>query len=145
MAMSEADPDSDAIPADDARLLAELRPALDPSPTPAGLVERAEGLFGYLNADRDLAELLDESAAEPAGTRGPVAAGGRLFFEVDRGSVALEVQLAQRGLTGQVLSGQPSAVVFERLSGEVRTCPVDGLGRFAFDEVPTGPARLRLV
>jgi hypothetical protein len=130
--------------ADDARLLGELGAALGPDPSPAGLVARAEGLLAFAEVDRELAELLDASAAEPVGVRGPGDVAGALVFEVGGGSVSVEVTVTGDRVDGQVLAGEPTEVVLERVSGPAHPCPVDELGRFTFSGVVPGPGRLRL-
>jgi hypothetical protein len=145
MAMSDPS-DMEPMPADDAHLLAELREALDPDPPPAGLVERAEGLMEFMRIDRELAALLDAEGAELAGTRGAVTASEHLFrFEVDDGSVSLELTADRERLGGLVLAGELTGIALERLTGDVVTAAVDELGRFSFGRVPPGPARLRLL
>jgi hypothetical protein len=139
--------DAEAMPADDARLLDELGQALGSDPLPAGLLDRAEGLLTYLHLDRELAALLDDPEAAMAGTRSTAAAAaghGRLEFEVEDGSVSLELSVERDRVAGQILSGSVTEVTLERLDGDTATAVVDELGRFAFDHVPAGPARLRL-
>jgi hypothetical protein len=128
----------------DARLLGELGSALGPDPSPPGLVGRAEGLLAFAGVDRELAELLDTSAAEPVGVRGPADAAGALVFEVGDGSVSVEVTVTADRLDGQVLAGEPTEVALEHVTGAVHSCPVDDLGRFTFSGVASGPGRLRL-
>lgn len=127
-----------------ARLLAELRTALGPDPAPPGLVERAEGLFAFKDFDAVLAELLDRSGAEPAGMRG-AAAGERMEFGTGDGGVALELMREGDRIVGQVLGGDVVAVTLERPAGIGATIGVDELGRFSFDQIAAGPARLRLI
>src|SRR5688572_18870635 len=134
----------ETVPARDARLLDELGEALGPDVPPPGLVERAAGLLAFAEVDRELAELLDASAAEMAGMRGAATGAEPLVFEVADGSVAVEVTLAGDRLDGQVLSGAPVEVALQHVTGPARTCPVDELGRFSFDRPAAGPTRLRL-
>src|SRR5689334_22040643 len=93
------------VAARDARLLDELGTALGPEDTPAGLVERADGLFALRDLDSALVELLDQPAAEPAGMRGGTATA-RLDFETSDGSVALELVRQGDRLVGQLLAGE---------------------------------------
>lgn len=130
--------------ADEARLLDELRAALGPDPAPAGMVGRAEGLLAFAGVDHELAELLDRSAAEPVGVRGPADATGVLVFEVGDGSITVEVTVTADRLDGQVLGGEPTDVELEHVGGATRPGPVDGLGRFTFSAPASGPARLHL-
>ena len=143
--MSErSEPFDEAQSDEDARLIARLGEALGPDLPPPGLVARAEGLVAFAEVDRELAELLDPARAEPAGVRGPAGVDTALVFEVADGSIAVELTVERDRLRGQVLAGSPAEVVLEPLAGPARTCPVDALGRFAFDQPAAGPTRLRL-
>ncbi len=138
----EPDP---AQPADqEAGLLAALGHALGADSPPAGLVDRARELLDLAHLDAELVELLDRTAAEPAGMRGATGTD-RLEFASRDGSVALELELDRYRLVGQVLAGDPATVALVRPTGVVDTAIVDGLGRFSFDRVPPGPVRLRLL
>ena len=140
-----SDTPEEPLPAEDARLLDELRAALGADPMPPGLVARAEGLVAFAGVDRELAELLEASAAEPAGVRGgPAEAAQPLVFEVADGSIGVEVVIGRDRLDGQVHAGTLAEVALERPGGDIVTGPVDELGRFAFTPVAAGPARLRL-
>jgi hypothetical protein len=133
------------LPAEDARLLDELRAALGDDPAPPGFIARAEGLVAYAGVDRELAELLETAAAEPAGLRSrPDAAAQPLVFEVADGSISVELVIGRDRLDGQVHSGTLTEVVLERPGGDIRSSGIDELGRFAFTPVAAGPARLRL-
>jgi hypothetical protein len=136
--------DDESSSAEDAALLERLRAALGPEPLPEGLLARAEGLFAFRDADRELLELLQEAAAEPAGLRGGPGAPGRLTFELEGGAVSVEVVLERDALRGQVVAGTVTEVGLERLAEEVRAEPVDPLGQFSFADPAPGPARLRL-
>jgi len=135
--------DPQPAPAEDARLLAELGQALGPDPLPAGLIDRAGGLLALAGLDGELAELLEE-AAEPAGVRGAPDTGDRLLFEVAGGAVAVELVLGRDRVEGQVIAGAPAEVALERPDGTAATATIDDLGRFGFDSVAAGPARLAL-
>jgi hypothetical protein len=130
-------------PAEDDRLLAELGRALGPDPLPAGLAARAEGLLALAGLDGELAELL-EAAAEPTGVRGTPDAADRLLFEVAGGAVAVELVLGRDRIDGQVIAGAPTEVALERPHDTAAAATIDDLGRFGFDSVAAGPARLRL-
>jgi len=127
----------------DRHLMAELRVVLGPDLAPAGLIERAEGLVTFMDVDRDLAALLEESSSELAGTRGGAASGDQLTFETADGAVSVEAVITRDRVSGQVLSGTLSEVTLERISSDPLVASVDELGRFTFDNPPPGPARLR--
>jgi hypothetical protein len=136
--------DTEPIPTDDLRLLTDVGRALGSDPLPAGLIERAQALGELRDVDRDLADLLDDAASELTGTRGQLTAGSRLAFELADGSVSLELVARDGGLRGQLLCGNPAAVVLETTGRAELAAAVDDLGRFSFTAVPPGPARLRL-
>lgn len=136
--------DDEPPSAEDAALLAQLRAVLGPDRLPDGFLTRAEGLLTFRDVDRELLELLQESAAEPAGLRGGLGAPGRLVFELGGGAVSVEVVLERDALRGQVLAGSVTEVGLERLAEDVRVTGVDALGQFSFADPAPGPARLRL-
>lgn len=136
--------DDEPVSVDDARLIERLAGALGPDPAPEGMLNRLEGLLAFRDVDRELVTLLQDAAAEPAGLRGTAGVQHRLAFELGDGSVSVEL-VPERGLLrGQVLAGEVTEVVLERLAAESRTTAVDALGRFTFDDPAAGPARLRL-
>jgi hypothetical protein len=136
--------DDEAMSAETADMLAALGEALGPDVVPPGLEERAEALFGVRDLDSDLAGLLDDAAAEPAGMRGGTA-GSRLRFAVAGGAVVIEVDQPAAGVvTGRFLEGEIDLLALERPTGTATTVAVDELGGFAFASTERGPARLRL-
>lgn len=136
--------DGEPASADDARLIERLGRALGPDPAPEGMLGRLEGLLAFRDVDRELMQLLQDAAPEPAGMRGTAGVQDRLAFELGDGSVSVEL-VPERGLLrGQVLAGEVTEVALERLAAESRTSAVDALGRFTFDDPAAGPARLRL-
>jgi len=139
------DTSGEPLPPEDARLLDQLGEALGDDPAPSGLIDRAEGLVAFAGVDRELAELLDAAAGEPAGVRGgPATAAEPLLFEVADGSIAVELVVEREQLDGQVVAGELTEVVLERPGDQGRACRVDELGRFSFMPVAAGPTRLRL-
>jgi len=125
------------------RLLADLGRVVGTEPAPAGLVARAEGLLAYADLERELVELLDSAAAEPAGSRG-VPSADSLIFELGSGSVSLELRVRGDAVVGQLLDGRLVAVTLQVIGSEALTAPVDALGRFSLSPAPRGPARLLL-
>lgn len=134
----------ESMSAEEARLLSRLGGAIGADPPPAGMAQRVEGLLAFREVDRELLELLQDAAAEPAGMRGAVARDERLAFDLGAGQVSLELVPERDGLHGQVLSGDVADVVLERVSAEPQTTPVDAIGTFFFARPGPGPARLRL-
>jgi hypothetical protein len=137
------DPGDDADPQHDDALVDALKAALPPDPLPPGLLDRARSLSTLLDLDRDLAELLESSAAEPAGMRGTAIAPERSTFRSPGGDVVVETTHRAGGLTGVVVRGDVVEVGLESEHGGVATAEVDELGRFAFPAVPATVVRLR--
>ena len=129
----------------EARLLAELGQAIGSGTVPPGLIERAEALVAFAGFDSQLARLLEAESGELAGTRGAAGMADALRFQVDDGSVAVELLVARGRLAGQVVCGAVTQVVLEHVSGAAATTAVDDLGRFAFEQPAAGPVRLRLL
>jgi hypothetical protein len=121
---------------DDEAIFAELR----------GLVARAA--LTWRTIDAELAELMRDSAELDAGAlalRGAATGPRLLSFESPRLAIEAEVTVTgprRRRLAGQILPPLPVTVTLEQ--GGVRlTAEADELGRFAFDRLGAGPARLR--
>ncbi len=137
--------DEEPMSAEDAALVERLGSALGPDPQPDGMQHRLEVLFALRDMDRELMQLLQEAAAEPAGMRGTATATDRLAFELANGSVSVELVPERDLLRGQVLAGDITEVVLERTTRARSTAQVDRLGRFSFEAPTPGPARLRLL
>lgn len=133
-----------SMSAEESRLLGRLGGALGSDLPPAGMAQRLEGLLAFHDVERELLELLQDAAAEPAGMRGAVTREDRLAFDLGPGQVSLELVPERDGLHGQVLSGDVADVVLERVSAEPQTTAVDAIGTFFFARPGPGPARLRL-
>lgn len=136
--------DDESMSAEEARLLDRLGGALGADPPPAGMTRRVEGLLSFHDVDRELMELLQDAAAEPAGMRGAVGRQDRLAFDLGPGQVSVELLHERDGVYGQVVSGDVVEVVLERVSAARQTAPVDAIGAFFFTQPVPGPARLRL-
>lgn len=125
-------------------LLAELRALVAERP-PEDVVEAAKGAYAWRTIDAELAELVRDSALEPAGAvRGDE--GPRLLtFEVDDVTVEVEVgdDRDRRRVVGQVVPPQPARVEVVH-SGTASQVVADDLGRFTATDVAGGPVRLRL-
>ena len=132
---------------DDETMMEELRGLVGRvDPVPELVDEAARAAFTWRTVDAELAELMRDSAeAEALALRG-VGTGPRLLsFESPRVAIEAEVTVLgprERRLAGQIVPPLAATVVFEQ--GGVRlTAQADELGRFAFDRVGAGPARLR--
>jgi hypothetical protein len=126
-------------------LLGRLADEVDP--VPEEVARSASAAFALRNLDAELAELVDDSAAQAgalAGVRGDADAR-LLYFRA--GDVGFELQVTPRGtvraVLGQILGGWAAHAQVQSPDRE-QTVPIDELGRFGF-EVPRGPCRLNLV
>ena len=129
----------------DRELLAALGDAWGDDPLPVGIIDRADALLTWADVDEELAELLETSGTELAGTRGGSASDTVLEFQVADGTVLIEIDLARAGsVDGQVLGTEVDVVVLERPGGESETAPVDDLGHFSFPDPEPGAVRLRI-
>jgi hypothetical protein len=135
---------------DDEATLAELRQLFTRvEPVPERLQEAARAAFTWRTIDAELAELMADSAEEDVGALALRGAAGprRLSFESPAVAIEAEVTVtgpAQRRLVGQILPPGPASVSLEQ-AGEQHTADADELGRFAFERLERGPARLRAV
>ena len=128
----------------DRELLAALGDAWGDDPLPVGIIDRADGLLTWADVDEELAELLETSSAELAGTRGASRSDAVLEFQVADGTVLIEVDLGRGVVAGQVLGIDVDVVVLERPGGESGTAHVDELGHFSFPDPEPGAVRLRI-
>jgi hypothetical protein len=128
----------------DRELLAALGDACGDDPLPVGIIDRADGLLTWADVDEELAELLETTSAEVAGTRGASESDTVLEFQVADGTVLIEVDLGSGGITGQVLGIDVDVVALERPGGESGTVDVDELGHFSFTDPEPGAVRLRI-
>jgi hypothetical protein len=117
-------------------------------PVPERLDEAARAAFTWRTIDAELAELMQDSAevdeAVPA-LRGAATGPRLLSFESPRVAIEAEVTVLgprERRLVGQIVPPVAAQLTLEQ--GGVRlTAQADELGRFTFDRVGAGPARLR--
>jgi hypothetical protein len=117
-------------------------------PVPALVSDGARAAFTWRTIDAELAELMRDSAEQEAGElalRSATVGPRLLSFESPR--VAIEAEVAVTGprtrrLVGQIIPPMAVDVVLER-PDERLSVAGDELGRFTFDDVAAGPARLR--
>lgn len=136
------------VPPEDETLLQALRAAaLRHDPVPPALLEASRAALSWRTVDAELAALSYDStldAAVSAGVRG--GEGPRsLVFETDAVAVEVEVHAdgGARRLLGQLAPPQAATVAVRHGGGTV-TVEADDAGRFAVEQVPPGPVRLRL-
>ncbi len=127
----------------DEELVARLRRVLEVSdPVPESARAAARAAFTWRSIDAELAELVYDSATEGlVGVRGAEAAR-QVTFRAP--GVEVEVMVAedrQRRIVGQLVPPQTARVELQSAGGN-RAAEADSLGRFTFDDVPAGPARL---
>jgi hypothetical protein len=134
---------------DDEAVFEELRGLLARAdPVPERLNEAARAAFTWRTIDAELAELMRDSAELDAGAlalRGAATGPRLLSFESPRVAIEAEVSVTgprERRLVGQIVPPVAATVTVEQ--GGVRlSVQADELGRFAFDRLGAGPARLR--
>jgi hypothetical protein len=114
---------------------------------PEEVVTDAKAAFALRRAGDRLAALTFDSWAEPAaaGLRSSSAERHRqLSFSIDDVMVAFELDVTDRRIVGLVIPPRPVRVELRNVARSIEsTC--DEHGRFVVDDVPTGPASVRLV
>lgn len=131
---------------DDA-LVAELREiAGRADPLPAHVVDAARAALTWRTVDAELAELSydsDVDTRELAGVRGT---GGSRALTFEGRDVLVEVEVgtagASRRLVGQLVPEQAARIEIRHAGGTV-TVDADRVGRFAADNLASGPTSLR--
>ncbi len=127
----------------DEQLLARLMAALDAAdPLPEAVIDAAKASFTWRTIDAELAALVFDSASEElVGVRGAEVARQMTFR-----TPGVEIELVVVSETSRRLVGQlvpPQAAEIELHHEDVtRTVQSDNLGRFTFQDVPTGSVRL---
>lgn len=113
-------------------------------PVPVEVTAFAHGALAFRVLDAELAELVADSADDPVTTTRSGGPGRLVTFEAEH--LAIEVQVsttgATRRLVGQLVPPATAQVTAQWPDGE-RDTTADELGRFTFDQVPSGPLRLR--
>jgi hypothetical protein len=135
---------SGTVDGDDA-LLAELEEVLRRHDGPSGdVIAAAKGLFTWRSVDAELASLTFDSLLddEPAAVRTTTAAPLRMLtFETD--GLAVEVEVAERRLAGQLVPAQAAGIELVTSRRTVRAT-ADHLGRFVL-ALPAEPTRSTLL
>jgi hypothetical protein len=138
---------------DDAALLAELGALVDRAvPVPVDLVDAARATLTWRTVDEELAELTFDSLVDGlVGVRAASTATTPRQLSFEAGAAAVEVEVADGRLVGQLVPPGPAGVELHHATGSTTT-RADDLGRFSFDvrvlAVPgggtPGPWRLRV-
>lgn len=130
----------------DDELIAELAEALKVAdPVPPLLTELAKAGHDMRSIDAEYAELVFDSAVEElAGVRSDSSTR-----EVTFRAPGVEIEVAvvdddRRRIIGQLVPPQEAKMILQHRGGSYEV-ESDSLGRFTFDEVPTGPIGLRCV
>ncbi len=111
-------------------------------PVPDTLVAMAKESFTWRTIDAELAELVFDSLVdEVVGVRGVGGAGQARAMSFETAGGAIEIEVDQGHLVGQVA---PAAAVLVELRhpGGTIVDHSDVVGRFRFDGVPRGPVRI---
>jgi hypothetical protein len=150
---ADRDGDGTEPTAADAALLADLRALVERAdPVPADLVAAARGSLTWRTIDEELAELAFDSSVDGlVGTRAHSTATAPRQLSFEAGTAAVEVELADGRLVGQLVPPGPARVELHHATGSTST-RADDLGRFSFDvgvfALPgagtPGPWRLRV-
>jgi hypothetical protein len=130
--------------------LAELRALFARmDPVPERLDEAARAAYTWRTIDAELAELMRDSAEvadEAALALRSATVGPRMLsFETPRVAIEAEVTVTgarSRRLVGQIIPPLAAAITVEQGGVRLETI-ADELGRFTFDGLGAGPARLR--
>jgi hypothetical protein len=128
-------------------LLAELAAALhEAASVPPHLLAAAEATLTWRTVDAELAlaELVFDSACDPA-PAGPTRSGGSVRTLAFHGTdIALEIEVSQAGIVGQVIPGNGGQVTGMDMHGVFDEAPIDDAGCFVLRAPPPGPIRLRV-
>ena len=138
-----AEPNVDGLDMSNDQLLAELRTALDQNdPPPERLSTVAKGALTWRTIDAELAELAFDSARDVAGVRDQTMQRQVTFETADLEIEIMLADAASRRVVGQLVPAAEATVVLiagDAAEPERFTTTSDHLGRFGFDDVPTGP------
>ena len=131
---------------DDEELLAALGEALRArEAVPEWFVETGKNAYAWHNIDADLAQLTYDSDSDTgrgraAAVRSENASIRALTFTSARLSIELEV--GEGSLLGQIIPPRAGTLEVHTTAG-VTSSPVDEIGCFVVEPIPTSPFRLR--
>ena len=128
----------------DEQLLAALGEALRArQAVPEWFVETGKNAYAWHNIDAELAQLTYDSSRDEdtvAAVRSEAASIRALTFTSARLSIELEV--AESSLLGQIIPPRAGTLEVHTTAG-VTSSPVDEIGCFVVDPIPSSPFRLR--
>ena len=129
---------------DDEQFLAALGEALRArEAVPEWFVETGKNAYAWHNIDAELAQLTYDSSRDQdvvAAVRSETASIRALTFTSTRLSIELEV--AESSLLGQIIPVRAVTLEVHTTAG-VTNSPVDEIGCFVVDPIPSSPFRLR--
>ena len=116
-----------------ARVLAQV------DPMPGGVAEAAHAAYLVRNLDQELAELIFDSMTEPE----PVLVRGEsaerhVSFATSNLTIEITVSGEPRRIVGQLVPPQAAELDLTKDAVVIDTATADDLGRFQFDDVPSG-------
>lgn len=111
-------------------------------PVPPSVINAAKEAYTWRTIDAELAELVFDSSLEPlAGVRS-TEASRQVTFRAPGVEIEMMVMAeGSRRLVGQLIPPHQATVEL-RIGSSVRETGTDGLGRFSFTDVPTGPVQI---
>jgi hypothetical protein len=128
-------------------LLAELAAAMRESASvPPQLLAAADATLTWRTVDADLvlAELVFDSACDPA-PAGATRSGSSVRTLAFHGrDIALEIEVSRAGIAGQVIPADGGQVTGLSMHGVFDRAPIDETGCFVLGAPPPGPIRLRV-
>ena len=130
----------------DEQLLAALGEALRArQEVPEWFVETGKNAYAWHNIDAELAQLTYDSDSDAgrgraAAVRSETASIRALTFTSAR--LSIEIEVASDSLLGQIIPPQAGTLEVHTTAG-VTSSPVDEIGCFVVDPIPSSPFRLR--
>jgi hypothetical protein len=130
------------------RRLGHIADQVDPVPELA--YQLGYAAYTVRSLDSELAELIDDSALHPDGlaaVRGETDVR-MLYYQASELGVELQVtdRFGHHSALGQVIGGSAVEVRLETLElATQESVPIDELGRFDLDDLPSGPFRLHVI
>jgi hypothetical protein len=129
---------------DDERLFDAMKETLTTRQSvPPEFIQAGKNAYAWHNIDAELARLTYDSAhdhAAAASMRSEPASVRALTFNSTH--LTIEVEVSDDCLLGQVIPTWPGTIEIQGLNGAVAISPVDDLGSFRIQPIPTRPFRL---
>jgi hypothetical protein len=129
---------------DDEQLLGALREAIrSREGVPDEFVETAKGVYAWHNIDAELAQLTYDSRHDKdriASVRSETASIRALTFT--SAHLSIEVEVTEGSLVGQIIPPGEGTIEAQTGAGAITAAPVDEIGCFSIEPVPSSPFRL---